>query len=156
MSTTQLQMRRGNTAQNLAFTGAAGEISFDTDRNTLIAHDGSTTGGFYMARATDVATTLNVYRFIAMGQAAIDSFPSAKYRSARYNVQITSGTSYQSIGVNVLHNGSTVTKVTYNDINTAGSLGTFDANIISGNLNLLFTPVNASTTIHFVREILPV
>jgi len=156
MSTTQLQMRRGNTAQTLLFTGAAGEITFDTDRNTLVAYDGTTTGGFYMARATDVATIIGVHRFIALGQAAIDTFPIATYRSARYNVQITSGTSYESVSINVIHDGSTVTKVIYNDINTSGSLGTLDANISSGNLQILFTPVHASTTVKFVREILPV
>ena len=42
---TTLQFRRGNTTQNNAFTGAAGEISVDTTTNTLREHDGSTAGG---------------------------------------------------------------------------------------------------------------
>jgi microcystin-dependent protein len=42
---TQLQFRRGTRAQNDAFTGAAGEISVDTDANNLRVHDGSTAGG---------------------------------------------------------------------------------------------------------------
>ena len=42
---TTLQFRRGTTAQNNAFTGSAGEISYDTDKNTLVAHDGTTAGG---------------------------------------------------------------------------------------------------------------
>ena len=42
---TTLQFRRGNTTQNNAFTGAAGEISVDTTTNTLRVHDGSTAGG---------------------------------------------------------------------------------------------------------------
>ena len=43
---TQLQFRRGTTAQNDAFTGAAGEISIDTQTDSLRIHDGSTAGGF--------------------------------------------------------------------------------------------------------------
>lgn len=43
---TQLQLRRGTTAENNAFTGAIGEVTVDTDTNALRVHDGSTTGGF--------------------------------------------------------------------------------------------------------------
>jgi microcystin-dependent protein len=42
---TQLQFRRGTTAQNDGFTGAAGEISLDTDTNNIRIHDGATAGG---------------------------------------------------------------------------------------------------------------
>ena len=42
---TQIQFRRGTTSGHSAFTGAAGEITIDTDKDTIIVHDGSTTGG---------------------------------------------------------------------------------------------------------------
>ena len=42
---TQLQLRRGTTSHNNSFTGAAGEVSVDTDLNQLRLHDGSTAGG---------------------------------------------------------------------------------------------------------------
>ena len=45
MSATQLQMRRGTTAQTAAFTGAVGEVTIDTDKDTVIIHDGATAGG---------------------------------------------------------------------------------------------------------------
>jgi hypothetical protein len=41
----QVQFRRGTTTQNNAFTGAQGEITYDTDVKTLRLHDGSTAGG---------------------------------------------------------------------------------------------------------------
>ena len=41
----QVQFRRGTTTQNNAFTGAQGEITYDTDLKTLRLHDGSTAGG---------------------------------------------------------------------------------------------------------------
>lgn len=42
---TQVQFRRGTTTQNNAFTGAIGEISYDTEVKTLRLHDGTTAGG---------------------------------------------------------------------------------------------------------------
>ena len=42
---TQLQLRRGTTSQNNSFTGAAGELSVDTDLDQIRLHDGSTAGG---------------------------------------------------------------------------------------------------------------
>lgn len=40
-----LQIYRGTTAQNDAFTGAAGELTMDTSRKEIRIHDGSTAGG---------------------------------------------------------------------------------------------------------------
>jgi hypothetical protein len=42
---TQVQFRRGTTTQNNAFTGAIGELTYDTQVKTLRLHDGSTAGG---------------------------------------------------------------------------------------------------------------
>ena len=41
----QLQLRRGTTVQNDAFTGALGELTMDTDTKQLRLHDGATLGG---------------------------------------------------------------------------------------------------------------
>ena len=41
----QVQFRRGTTAQTSSFTGAVGEVTVDTDKNTAVIHDGSTAGG---------------------------------------------------------------------------------------------------------------
>lgn len=42
----QLQLRRGTTAQHAVFTGAPGEVTVDTDKKTVVVHDGVTQGGF--------------------------------------------------------------------------------------------------------------
>ena len=47
---TQVQLRRGTTANHAAFTGAAGECTVDTTLNTLRVHDGSTAGGHPLAK----------------------------------------------------------------------------------------------------------
>ena len=46
---TQLQFRRGNTAQTAIFTGAVAELTVDTDKQTIVVHDGVTTGGHPLA-----------------------------------------------------------------------------------------------------------
>ena len=43
---TQVQFRRGTTSQHGSFTGAVGEITVDTDKDTVVVHDGSQAGGF--------------------------------------------------------------------------------------------------------------
>ena len=41
----RLQLRKGTTAQNTAFTGAIGELTYDTEKKQLRVHDGITVGG---------------------------------------------------------------------------------------------------------------
>lgn len=41
-----LALRRDTTTQHSTFTGAAGEVTFDTDKNAIVTHDGVTVGGF--------------------------------------------------------------------------------------------------------------
>jgi hypothetical protein len=42
---TQVQQRRGTTAEHATFTGAVGEVTVDTDKDTAVVHDGTTAGG---------------------------------------------------------------------------------------------------------------
>ncbi len=41
----QVRLRRGTTAQHATFTGADGEVTFDTTKKVLVVHDGVTAGG---------------------------------------------------------------------------------------------------------------
>ena len=54
-----LQLRRGTTAQNNAFTGAVGEVSVDTDKDVLVVHDGVTGGGFPVAARANAGGTIS-------------------------------------------------------------------------------------------------
>ena len=47
---TQVQFRGGTTSQHGSFTGAVREVTVDTDKETLVVHDGSTAGGFALLR----------------------------------------------------------------------------------------------------------
>ena len=41
----QVRIRRGTTAQHATFTGADGEVTFDSSKKVLVVHDGVTAGG---------------------------------------------------------------------------------------------------------------
>jgi len=47
---TQLQLRRGTTAEHSTFTGAAAEVTVDTTKDTVVVHDGATAGGVPLAK----------------------------------------------------------------------------------------------------------
>ncbi len=59
MAAYAIQFRRGTTTQHSSFTGLLGEVTVDTDKKTLVVHDGSTTGGYPLMRegATTTAST---------------------------------------------------------------------------------------------------
>ena len=49
-----LKLRRGTTSQHSSFTGAEGEVTVNTTKDTLVVHDGSTAGGHELLR-TDLS-----------------------------------------------------------------------------------------------------
>lgn len=51
----ELKFRRGSTASHAVFTGAQAEVTYDTDKKTLVVHDNVTPGGFALAKAEDLA-----------------------------------------------------------------------------------------------------
>ena len=56
---TQVQFRRGTTSQHSSFTGAVAEVTVDTDKETVVVHDGSTAGGHPLATEASVNTKVS-------------------------------------------------------------------------------------------------
>lgn len=57
-----LKPRRGSTTEHATFKGQAFEITFDTDKKTIVAHDGLTMGGFPLAHEAAVVETDSALR----------------------------------------------------------------------------------------------
>lgn len=55
---TILQLRRGTTTQHNTFTGAVGEVTVDTTKDTVVVHDGVTAGGKPLATEAYVTSQL--------------------------------------------------------------------------------------------------
>jgi len=53
---TQIQLRRGTTSDHSTFTGAVGEVTVDTDKDTVVVHDGSTVGGHPLVKESALGT----------------------------------------------------------------------------------------------------
>ena len=59
---TALQLRRGTTSEHASFTGAEGELTVNTTKDTLVVHDGSTQGGHEIAlKSTVDSNRINIY-----------------------------------------------------------------------------------------------
>ena len=80
-----LKLRRGTTTQHGSFTGAEGEVTVDTDKETLVVHDGSTAGGHPVA-AEDMA---NVSSASIAGRLANDSIATSKIAAGALPSDVT-------------------------------------------------------------------
>jgi len=80
-----LKLRRGNTSQHGSFTGAEGEVTVDTDKDTLVVHDGSQAGGRPLARE-DMS---NVSSASIAGRLADDSIAVSKIAAGALPTDVT-------------------------------------------------------------------
>lgn len=79
-----LKLRGGTTSQHSSFTGAEREVTVDTDKETLVVHDGSTAGGFPLMRNVVEDTTpqlggnldVNGNDIVSTSNANIDIIPN--------------------------------------------------------------------------------
>ena len=154
------------TTQNTTITAvnnfAAG--AFDRANNSVLKSgdtmSGSLTGVTTLGATTislaQVDATSNTFTTASTAQVSIDAWPTATYRAAKYFVQITSGSAYHIIELNLVHNGTTVFLAQYGEVLTGSSLGTFDADISGATVRLLFTGVNAVSTIKVLRTVIDV
>ena len=112
---TAVQFRRGTTAQNNSFTGAAGELSVDTTLGTIRVHNGTTAGGNTLVSIDAVQTISNktltgITSINTTGNIICASISAGTYvglSSNKLNLNasnVTVDTSY----VNVAVNGSNV------------------------------------------------
>ena len=125
-----------NTSGIVTATSFVGDLTGDTT--------GDLTGNVYLSQGfvNSGSTTVT-----STSQTAIDTFPAATYRSAKYQVQITRGSEYHITEVYLVHDGTSSYGTEYATIKTGSQLATFDSDINSGNVRLLATPTSSSSTV---------
>ena len=143
---------------NSAFDGANTKVSKtgDTMSGALIVSSITSNTGITVGSSSIVGLTSNTYTTSSTSEVSVDAFSASTYRSAKYFVQMTSSTSYHVIELILTHDGTTVYIAQYGEIYSGSSLGTFNATITGGILNLLFTPANSVTTVKLTRTTLVV
>ena len=88
-------------------------------------------------------------------QTSIDSWSATSYRTAKYIIQVTQGTNYQSSEILVVHDGSTtVSSGEYAIVDTNGNLVNFAADINSNNVRLFATMLSAAPATIKIKRIL--
>jgi hypothetical protein len=109
-----LKLRRGTTTAHSTFTGAEGEVTVDTTKDTIVVHDGSTAGGFPLAKesgsnisagtfsATSISDSGNL-TFTGTGNRITGDFSNA---TAANRVSFQSSTTNGATIVNLLPNGT--------------------------------------------------
>jgi hypothetical protein len=138
---------QANTANTRAYASVA--KAGDTMSGALT---GITNLGTSSVTFDNASRTSNTFTTASTSQVAVDSFSATTYRSAKYQVQVTSGTDYHVIELLVVHNGTTTFLAQYGEIFTTSSLGTFDTDISGGNVRLLFTGVNSVSVVKVIRD----
>ena len=116
-----LKLRRGTTTQHGSFTGAEGEVTVDTDKETLVVHDGSTAGGHPVA-AEDMA---NVSSASIAGRLATDSIATSKIAAGALPTDVTVASA------NIV-NGTIVNE----DVNTSAAIAGTKVDPAFGSQNL--------------------
>jgi hypothetical protein len=87
---------------------------------------------------------------------AVDTFDINVYRSAKYEIQITSGSYYQVIELRIMHNGICAFMTQYGEIVSDITLGQFDADVGNGFVNLYFRPTQAINTVKMIRRLITI
>lgn len=87
---------------------------------------------------------------------AVDNFDIYTYRSAKYEIQITSGSYYQVIELRVMHNGICAFMTQYGELVSDITLGQFDADVNNNLVNLYFRPTQAINTVKMIRRLITI
>jgi hypothetical protein len=82
-------------------------------------------------------------------QFALDSFLKSSFRSAKYQIQIDQGSSYQTTEFLVVHDGTTTYNTEFGIVKTGEVLSTFDSDISGNYVRLLATPLSGASEINF-------
>jgi len=111
---TQIQRRRGTTGEHSTFTGAAGEITIDSTKNTVVVHDGTTAGGFPLAKEANALTSSAIGVTVQAYDANLTSFVTA------VNLPTSDGTAGQFLKTD---GAGTVSFASIPTINTLNDIG---------------------------------
>lgn len=109
---TAVQLRRGTTAQHSTFTGAVGEITVDTTKDTAVVHDGSTVGGFPLVKEASVGITVtqqtsNTGSVVVPVGTTAERNDSPVVGYLRYNTDTSSFEGYKASGWGTISAGAT-------------------------------------------------
>ena len=118
-----LQLRGGTTSEHSTFTGALREVTVDTDKDTLVVHDGSTAGGHALPR-----TAAEVVALISN-----DAIDSQHYAAGSIDLEHMSAESVDEDNLHISNAGTNGQYLQKQSGNAGGlTWGTVDLTTLSG------------------------
>jgi len=129
---TAYSRRRGTTTQHATFAGLVAELTVDTTKDTVVVHDGATSGGFPLARE-DLSNVSGAIILQLLSGAALNavSISGATISASSFNGGNISATTISASTFNAgTISGSTLSAVTVNGSTISGA--TINASTISG------------------------
>ena len=126
----RVQRRRGTTTEHSTFTGADGEVTVDTTKDTAVVHDGSQTGGYPLAREdlSNVTNKVGIQQLnLSDGSAGqvIKTDGSGTISFTTVVTDPTMGGDLSGTASNAQIGAKTVAKTELNDANFEASLTSF-------------------------------
>jgi hypothetical protein len=152
----KIDVRRLTTTQTvIAITDATGynEVATDTDGVTIYSGTSSKVPTLKVdANGALVSGLGNVAVSTANVETAIDTFSKTVYRSAKYLIQASTGSAYQTMEALVIHDGTTPTVTTFGVVSTNGNLGVLTTGISGGTVSVNFVAANNSTNVRISKQ----
>ena len=128
-----VQLRRGTATEHGSFTGAAGEVTVNTTRNSVHVHDGSTAGGTEMATKSSVDNLSSD----TITDADSDTHVKVEASSDSDTIAFTAG------GTNIMN--ATASTVTINgDLTVAGTSTALQTETVTIDDNIIVLNNNAT------------
>ncbi|MGZ8924272.1 MAG: hypothetical protein ACXW2E_00180 [Nitrososphaeraceae archaeon] len=147
--------------------GAIGQLFIDTTNNKIQRYDGAAwvdiaigsaapisapdfsgivgTEEILVNNITDISSV--ALTTTTMTPTEFDSFVASAYTSAEYLIQIKRGSNTQITKILLTHNGTTVYLGEYGTVTSGTELGSFDASIESGSVQIVFTATSTASTV---------
>jgi len=130
---TQVQLRRGTTAAHSTFTGALGEVTVDTDKDTLVVHDGGTAGGFPLLAKTQTDGTADGVLYLN-GSKVTTSGAGLQFNGTTLTATAFSGPLNGTVGATTPASGA-FTTLTASSTATLNTLASSGATLTGGTIN---------------------
>jgi len=133
-------------------------IAADTDATGIVFKTGTASASTVFTMPPGggiVSNDANVSVASANSPTTIDTITNATYRSAKYIVQVTNGTYFQSSEALVVQDGTAATIVVYGTVQTNSNLGVLSAAVSGGSTLVQFTAANATNTVRIFKQYIP-
>lgn len=98
--------------------------------------------------------TLTTYDTSNTATETIDQWSKSLYRSAKYQIQVESGTGYLATEIMIIHDGVDTNTVLFGTASFGSNVGIFTSDISGSNVRLRFTATDPTSNLTFYRTIL--